>query len=296
MASAHRGANNGNARMTSPKQATTARSGQRYYTWRNERYWSVTTIISGGVPKPALINWAKKFTAEYACDNIKKLNGLLEPDDQGLVDRDGAIEWLKGAAYRDRDRKADIGTYVHAATEAYVLGKPFPEWPLPLRPRLLAFERFLAAYEPIWEATEASVYNRSEHYAGTLDGIATIGRGPHKGRKLIGDTKSGKAIYPEVSLQLSAYRHAEFIGLPDGDEAAMPATDGAFALHLPESGDYEVFNVQADEETFRMFLYCREVFRWTTEMSKGVLGPLATDPSEQKQSVLFTPAMAGLKP
>jgi hypothetical protein len=280
--------------VTNPKNATTGRDG-RFYTFRGERYWSVTTIINGGIPKPALINWAKKFTAEYACDNIKKLNALLEPED-GTVDRDGAVEWLKGAAYRDRDKKADIGTFIHGATEAYVLGKPFPEWPLPLAPRMRAFERFLSAYEPVWEATEASVYSHTERYAGTLDGIATIGRGPHKGRKLIGDTKSGKAIYPEVALQLAAYRNAEFMELPDGSEVPVPDTDGAFALHLPETGDYDAFLVETGEEVYRTFLYCREVFRWMNEISKGVLGPLVTEPVDEEQSVLFTPSMAGLKP
>jgi hypothetical protein len=226
--------------VTSPKQATTSASGKRFYSWRDEAYWSVTTIISGGVPKPALINWAKKFTAQYACDNIDKLDALLVPDSEGAVDRDGAVDWLKGAAYRDRDRKADLGTYVHAATEAYVLGKPFPTWPPIVLPRMRAFERFLAKYEPDYELTEASVYNRSEHYAGTLDAILTVGRGPHKGRKFVADLKTGgKAIYPEVALQLAAYRYAEFIGLPDGSEEAMRDVDGAVALHLPETGDFD---------------------------------------------------------
>jgi len=267
--------------MTSPKQATTARSGQRFYSWRGENYWSVTTIIGGGIPKPALINWAKKFTAEYACDNIAKLNALLAPDADGNVDRDGAVDWLKGAAFRDRDRKAELGTYLHDATEAYVLGKPFPKWPPIVLPRMRAFERFLAAYEPSYEATEASVYNRTERYAGTLDAILTVGRGPHKGRKFLADMKSGKAIYPEVSLQLSAYRFAEFVGLPNGDEAPMIPVDGAVGLHLPETGGFDLVDVQADEETFRAFLYVREVFRFTSETSKAVLrGTLATDEVE----------------
>lgn len=257
----------------SPRNATTAASGKRFYSWRDENYWSVTTIIGGGVPKPALINWAKKFTAEYACDNIEKLNALLEPaGDEGAVDRDGAVDWLKGAAFRDRDRKADLGTYVHNATEAYVLGKPFPAWPVTVLPRMKAFERFLAKYEPDYELTEASVYNRTEHYAGTLDAIATIGRGPHKGRRFVVDTKTGgKAVYPEVALQLAAYRFAEFIGLPDGSEEPMRPVDGAFALHLPESGEFDVVDVQADQEVFRAFLYVREVFRFTSETSKAVL-------------------------
>ena len=107
--------------MSQPKQARMAQ-GKRFYQWRDEAYWSVTTIIGGGLPKPVLINWAKKFTAEYAVDNLEKLNALCAPDSDGTIDRAGAVDWLKGAAFRDRDKKADIGTAVHAAAEAHVLG------------------------------------------------------------------------------------------------------------------------------------------------------------------------------
>jgi hypothetical protein len=280
--------------VTEPKHATTSPSGSRIYTWRDERFHSVTTIIGGGIPKPVLVNWAKKFTAEYAVDNYKRLGALLQPDDAGDVDRQGAIDWLKNASFRDRDRKAEMGTYLHAATEAYILGKPFPAWPPIVKPRMQAFEQYLAAYEPTYEMTEQSVFSRAERYAGTLDAILTVGRGPHKGRRFIADMKSGKGVYPEVALQLAAYRYAEFIGLPDGSEAPMVPVDGAVALHLPEVGGFDLIDVQADEEIFRMFKYVREVYRWTSVMAKSVLqGTLRTDPPEE--IVLFTPEMQGLK-
>jgi hypothetical protein len=262
--------------MTSPKNATTARTGQRYYSWRGENYWSVTTILGGGLPKPALINWAKKFTAEYAVDNLTKLATLLEPDAQGEVDREGAVDWLKNASFRERDRAADLGTLVHAATEAYVLGKPYPKWPPLVKPRMEAFERFLADFEPEYTATEASVYSRAQRYAGTLDAIATI-----DGRTLLLDTKtSKKAIYPDVALQLAAYRYADFIGLPDGSEEPMRPVDACAALRLAD-GEYELIDVRADRDVFQVFLFVREVFRWTTETSKSVLlGPVVRAESQ----------------
>lgn len=252
--------------MTAPKNATTRKDGKRFYSWRNENYWSVTTIIDGGIPKPALINWAKKYTAEYAVDNFTALTELV------AVGRDDAVDWLKGAAYRDRDRKADIGTSVHLAIEAHRLGKPMPPWPLEIRPRMAAFERFVQDFDPVYEATEASVYNRTQRYAGTLDAIITLtlplDAAP---RRFVLDAKSGKGIYPEVGLQLAAYRYAEFIGLPDGSEAPMPSVDGALALHLTDHG-YRLIEVRADEQVFQAFLYAREIYRWGLETSKTVLG------------------------
>lgn len=261
--------------MSGPRNATT-RGSKRFYSWRNEDYWSVTTILSGGVPKPALLPWGIKAVAEGAVRERAVVAAMLAqcetPDECGRGEFcgtcDQAVRYLKGIPYAHRDRAADLGTYIHEATEAYALGKPFPKWPAPVKPRMDAFVAFIQDYKPVYEMTEASVYNRTQHYAGTLDAIIVV-----NGRRLILDTKTGKAVYPEVGLQLAAYRHAEFVGLPDGSEQDMPATDGAVCLHLADEG-YELIEVDAGDDVFRTFLYCREVFRWQEERSKTVLlGP-----------------------
>ncbi|MGH3452454.1 MAG: hypothetical protein ACRDQW_17490 [Haloechinothrix sp.] len=247
--------------MTSPRNSNTARGGQRVYTWRSENYWSVTTIIGGGVPKPALLPWGIKMVAEGAADMAAQLPAMVAQD------RDAAVRFLKGLPYAKRDRAADVGTYIHAAAEAYKLGQPFPKWAPEARPRMEAYVQFLEDFGPEYEATEASVFNRTEWYAGTLDAICTIG-----GRKFLIDTKTGKGVYPETALQLAAYRYAEFIGLPDGSEAPMPPVDGCACLHLTDDG-YELLDVHADEDVFKSFLYVREVFRWQTELGQRTIGP-----------------------
>jgi hypothetical protein len=260
--------------MSDPAAATTGRGGDRYYTWRQENFWSVTTIIKGGTPKWSLINWAKKFTAQYAIDNYAKLGHMLEPNPKGVVDEEGALAWLKDASYRHRDAKAALGTHVHKAIEAHTLGKPFPPWPPPVAARMKSFERFLAKYEPHYLATEASVFSRRYRYAGTLDAIFVITKGPHKGREFIVDYKTGgKDVYPETALQLAAYRHADFIGLPDGSERAMYNPDDTACLWLPdeETGEVKLVRVVTDEEVFKAFLHVREVYRWSIETSKTVL-------------------------
>lgn len=144
-----------------------------------------------------------------------------------------------------------------------------PPWPDEIAPHLLQFERFLAAHTPTFEATEATVYNRAQHYAGTLDAILTLA----DGRKLLVDYKSGKAVYPEVGLQLAAYRYAEFIGMPDNTEAPMQTVDGCAVLHLtPDAFTFQ--EVRADQDVFNAFLYARETFRFMEETSKTVLGEL----------------------
>lgn len=297
--------------MSNPRGSRQTSRG-RLYEWRApdlpldgeiERFWSVTTIIKGGLPAPALQAWGMKAVAEFAVANYRQLSAMVgssyrfERDPKGAVigvleDPDAvvsAIDWLKGAPYRERDRKADLGTAVHDQAEAYALGKPMPEAAPAIIGNVQAFRNFLEDYQPtyaqlgddgMWLA-EASVFNRAERYAGTLDAIADI---PGLGRVLI-DYKTGKDIYPETALQLAAYRHAEFIGLPDGTEWPMPEVDGCAALHLsPFAGPrgYAFRPVIADEQVFTAFKYVREVFRWQEETSKGVIGAPLPLPKSQE--------------
>jgi len=179
--------------MKKPRN-TRSVSSKRVYEWRApgapidqpaEIYWSVTTLIKGGLPSPALTYWAAKATAEFAVANHRQVTAMLEAvklakDEQGFLrvrDPDAvqsAIDWLKGSPWRERDRKGNVGTAVHAAAESYVLGKPMPTVVEEARPYVAQFEQFLADWNPHYELAEASVYNRTLKYAGTLDAIATI--------------------------------------------------------------------------------------------------------------------------
>lgn len=285
-----------------PKNARQTRAG-RLYEWRSptanigdppERFWSVTTILKGGLPSPALTAWGMKAVAEYAVANHRQLSSMLQtvrvrPTSEGMAiisDPDAvqaAIDWLKGSPYRERDRKGDIGSAVHAAAEAHILGKPWPAPDGDVAPYLEQFRRFLDEHKPEFELAEATVYNRTEAYAGTLDAIAVI---PGRGRALIdyktsGRQKDGKpGVYPEHALQLAMYRFAEFIGLPDGTEAPMPAVDGCAVLWLAPD-DYELVPVTADEQVFLAARYVRETFRWMEELSKSVVGQALPAPSKE---------------
>lgn len=265
---------------TAKTTRTTLPSGKRWYDWRGERYWSVTTIIGQGIPKPALLPWGIKMVAEGAVSRRSTLAAMLSdcktPDEctEGAWCEacDQTIKWLKGVPYAKRDKAANLGTLLHAAIEAHRLGQPFPPIPADVQGHMAAFEQFLVDFQPEYLATEAPVFNRSQHYAGTLDGLVRLTLPLHDEPGLyVLDAKSGKGVYPEVGLQLSAYSHAEFIGLPDGDEQPMPATDGALALHLTADG-YRLIEVRADDEVFTSFLYAREVFRFLEETSKTILG------------------------
>lgn len=256
--------------MTSPKAATTTTKGRTYSLELPEHgtktLWSVTTLIGGGLPKPALIPWGMKTVAEYAVGNYRRLYAMCQAadgDDEAMYQ---VVAWLKGAPYRDREKKADLGTLLHSLAEARALGRPLPEITADVAPLYRQYQRFMAEWRPEVEMTEATVFNVRESYAGTLDAIVRMG-----GRRLLLDWKTGKDIYPEVSLQLAAYAHAEGVYLAPGQIVPMPAVDGAIAVNITADA-YRVIPVEIGEPVWRSFKYVRECFRFMEEISKGVLG------------------------
>lgn len=278
--------------MATPKAARRVSQG-RTYTVNGLTLWSVTTIIGNGLPKPAIARWQARTIAEYAVANWRQIGAMLgavrlhrtEADGTFIVsDQDavaGAVDWLKGAPWRESKRKMDIGSAVHAEADAYVRGVPRPE-PLPvIAPFLLSFRHFLEDFEPDFELAEATVYNVAEGYAGTLDAVLRIG-----GRAFLADWKTGKDIYPDVALQLAAYEHAEAVLLADGTSQPMPAVDGCFALHLrefdpalPDERGYSVIQVATGQAAWDAFRYVREVMRWMEDTSKGVLSQAMSNPA-----------------
>lgn len=274
----------------SPKAARTVSRG-RIYTINGQSLWSVTTIIGTGLPKPAIAGWTARTIAEYAVANWRQIGTMLSTvrlraseDGTHLVSDPDAVaatvDWLKGAPYRESERKMNLGSAVHAEAEAYVLGTPRPESPALVARFIASFRHFLEDFAPVYEMTEATVYNTREGYAGTLDAVINV-----QGRRLLVDYKTGKDIYPDVALQLAAYARAEAVLLDDGTSVAMLPVDGAFALHLrefdpatPEDRGYSVIPVEIGQGAWDAFRYVREVMRWMEETSKGVLSQPITNP------------------
>lgn len=245
--------------MAGPRNAETTSKG-RVYRWRDETFDSVTTIIGGGVPKPALTSWAARSVAEYVADNLASVTAVAKDD------RAAAIDLMRGSPWRERDAAAAKGSDVHAAAEAHVLGEPQPEWPKLVAPSMRQFELFLDAYQPTFEMTEASVYSRRYEMAGTLDAICVI-----DGQRLLLDYKTGKGVYGEVAMQLAGYRYMDFVGMPNGDEIPMPEVDGCAVLHLrPQS--YKLIPVRAGELELRYLLYAQQIRHFCNHISREVIG------------------------
>ena len=228
------------------------------WTSKIERAWSVTTLLQGE-PKPALPYWSVKEGANFAVDNIAEIASLAK------TDRDAAVDLIKRAPWRKRDKAADIGSTLHHVIEARTLGSD-PTVPEDVESYIRQFDDWCSVYQPEWEALEVVIWHPDESYAGRLDAIAKLGR--LDGKRYLLDWKSGSGTYPSYALQANLYARAPII-FDDrtGVEAPMPDIDGAAIVRIGPNG-WTFTEVNLSEDIYRAGLYCREMYRWMNETSK----------------------------
>lgn len=249
----------------------------RKYTWPPEpphefTATSVTSAIGHGLPKPHLIGWAVKMTAEAAVRDHDVLTTFLSKND-----KKSALDHLKGARWRSLSDKADRGTIVHSAVDAYLRGSPYTkdeiqdlisEAGLPPSYWESTKGMIAGAMEFLWEAkpevlhNEVRLVSRDHQYAGTADLICKMKVGKKKVPVVV-DFKTAKSIYDEVALQLVAYARANFVGLDDGTEGKIipsgePIEFGSVVRPI-SNGTYERADFKLTDEIFQMFLACLKI-------------------------------------
>jgi len=256
------------------------------------RLWSVTTII-GALDKPALLYWAAEKTATCAVDQLDTVRAMVNDGD-----RADTIKWLRDARFRrpkGERTAAELGTAVHEACEQFALTGTRPEVDPDVAPFLDQFDRWCQKFSPTYEAAEVTVYSPRYGYAGTCDAFLSV-----DGVRFIVDYKTskksydarGKATgpYPEVALQLAAYRFAELAAvwrprrmeqfrrryylLGEAEKAMavpVPEVDAGLVIHItPEHCD--AYPVDCDASVHRSFLFVLEAARWQFQTSKTVIG------------------------
>lgn len=229
-----------------------------------ERVPGVTTIIGDGMPKPNLLNWAGEATAEYAVDNWATLAELP------MTER---LKKIKGGRYEKRDAASNRGSAVHAMAERLIAGEKVTV-PDELTGYVNSCVSFLDDFDVLAEFVEAVVYSETQRHVGTTDLIGWvrlpdmpeyqhIPRRDFDGRSLgLFDWKTSKSgIFGDVALQLVAYRHSEWLIVPDsGEVILMPEVDFTAGIHLRKDG-YSFVPLETGDDVYRDFLYVKEVAR-----------------------------------
>lgn len=227
--------------------------------WVKIKIDGVTTLISEGLPKPALINWAANTTADYAVDHWHAL--ASEPVSE-------RIKKLKAARFSQRDAAARRGTEVHRLAETLLQGQEV-DVPDELAGHVDAYVKFLDEWQPRPVLVESVVGSRRWSYGGTLDMVVDL----PDGRRMIADIKTSRSgIYPEAAYQLAAYANAEFY--LDANDAEQPMADlgihGALGIWVRADG-YDVHPIDISDPTFETFLYIARVARDARE-NKELIG------------------------
>ena len=230
----------------------------------------VTTIIGKGIPKPALINWAGKVTAEYAIDHWDELTALP---------LSARLKALNGARTAARDSAAVRGTRVHALADRLTRGEEVTV-PAELAGHVQAYVEFLDAFDIRPVHSEVVVYSETNRHVGTLDLIADVrfpempeyDQLPRDGDGFVRcllDIKTNKSgIFGETALQMAGYRYSEF--LIDGEPIPMPAVDWVGAIHVTEHG-YQLVPLECGPEQYRVFLYAQQIAEFA-DTSRDLVG------------------------
>lgn len=234
--------------MTKPVLARQMPDGSRMYCHpvTGEIVPSVTTVMDVAVAKPALISWAARTAAKYAVENWDDLH------EQTSIEKMQAIAF---AHSRQAQEAADKGDLVHELIDAWQKGIAM-DAPRGVKGQVEQFSSFMLTEKPTFLETEVTLWSRQYQYAGTADWIAEIGN-----VVVLGDNKTGRRIYPEVGLQLSALAHCDFIIRPDGTEEPIPAIGALMVLHIrPRS--YRLVRVFDDDANWSAFRAARTIYDW----------------------------------
>jgi hypothetical protein len=255
---------------------TIQRGGSRFYIDPGDisiKVPGVTSIISM-LPKPFLAFWNAKMVAELAVNSLPFVQQMAERDKQGAVD------YLKGAARRYTRIRAEIGSMAHDAFERLMRGEPVGHVHPDIQDHVRNFRAFLAAVNPELVRAEDVAWSDEHEYAGSFDAILRIwvdddhNITPDRSGKpmlVMADWKTSKDVHAEVALQMSAYANADRIISPDGTSEPMPEFDGAAVLHITED-QWAFYPVRIDPDVFEFFLSLRHIFNWDRDAHKTVIG------------------------
>lgn len=229
-----------------------------WYRLDGQKVDGVTTVLSNGIPKPALKAWGERMVATFAVNNLATLNDLVAQGEPAA-----AIDLAKGAPFRDTDKAARRGTEVHGLAERIIRGEEV-EVPDELTGHVDSYLDFLDDFGVRARLVEVVLGNRTHQWMGTLDLVADL----NDGLCWLIDIKTTRSgIFPETALQLSAYRNAEFYLDDDGNEQPMPKVDRVAGLWVRADG-YDLVPVDAGPNTYRVFRHAQQVARWQTQTGK----------------------------
>jgi hypothetical protein len=204
-----------------------------FYWKESTPYLSVTTALQV-IDKPALRYW-------YGQEVYRAM--LVDP----TLNENDALS----APYRSGEKAKDRGTTVHSIVEAYKrTGERIEDISENFKGYAAAFYDFMRDFNADLIEQEKTLISQEYKIAGTLDVYVDIG-----GVRYIIDIKTGKDIYQEAGIQLSAYAQM----MRDNDKKV----DGIAVLLLETGADKlptGKYKFQTMTEDFDAFLAAKKLY------------------------------------
>jgi hypothetical protein len=235
--------------MTTPPLAETVKGRGRHYRdpATGELYPSVTNIL-GVIDKPAIAWWQTKGALAAAYDDRAAFSRM--------IDRDTAVKAYQSAAFKQRDKAADLGSHIHAVCDALSSDAPLPEVGDAAGPYVDQFVAWVSENDVKVLHSERTVISTEHRYGGTFDLLVWL-----DGLLWLVDIKTGKAVYPEAALQLAALAHAGTLCDPGGGVETFMLPERAGVLHLQADG-HELVEADIGAATFEAFLGARALWEF----------------------------------
>ncbi len=230
------------------------------YGYNGQWYPGVTDILKVIDKSGALMTWAARQTAEAALT-------LDLPALRLSVGDLGAVAAMTARANWTRDEAASLGSAVHNLADQLVKGVPLSvESPLA--------HEYAKQYADWWAASgwrlrlsEAVVVHPDVGYGGTFDLLAY----DRDGRTVLADIKTGKAVYKEAILQLTAYGMAPLVSPMGSDKVyPLPIPDRYAVIHVTKDGVREVC-IDVGQAERMAFLDCVDLHRWLASVKGKTL-------------------------
>jgi len=219
--------------------------------WEDDQpFVSVTTVL-GVIEKPALRYWATKqvYWAMALDPSLSEKEALAAP-------------------FRKSKNAMRRGTLVHSMVEAYKHNQKYVDTIAePTRKYAQAFYNWVTDNSVEVLVQEKSLVSRRYCYAGTFDLLV---RFKNSGRILVVDIKTGRGIYEEVFLQLSAYKHALEENGVFAELKVDPERVGMAVCNLQTGEDDRPtgnYQFQEGEDVFNQFLAAKYLWEYKNKAS-----------------------------
>jgi len=233
------------------------RRGTRYYDVEGLGEMPSVTTILNVIAKPALIGWARNVALEKVRLTLME---STPPSTEEEIDR--LIDVAKRRPDEVRDTAANFGTQAHIAIDNYLAGLPYVETP-ELQVVMANFKAWQNESGFEIQMAEQVVYSEEHRYAGTFDGIGSLGDS-----LVVLDWKTSNRAYPEMTLQASAYAKSfsELYGIPISEAWIIRISKD---LPTANSAPFEALRVADIDKSFDLFLAALSLWRGMKQQHWG---------------------------